>query len=154
MTIYFVDSSALVKRYINEIGSAWVLSLFDPALNNDILIAAITSVEIVAAITRRSRGRSINATDATAACNQFRSDLQSEYQVVEFTESIINSAMALAQTYGLRGYDAVQLATGCGINNLCTANSLPAMTFVSADGELNAAATSEGLIVENPNNYP
>ena len=56
MTIYFVDSSALVKRYINEIGSAWVLSLCDPALNNDILIAAITSVEIVAAITRRSRG--------------------------------------------------------------------------------------------------
>ncbi|MEG3933162.1 MULTISPECIES: type II toxin-antitoxin system VapC family toxin [unclassified Microcoleus] len=77
MTIYFVDSSALVKRYINEIGSAWVLSLCDPALNNDILIAAITSVEIVAAITIRSRGRSINATDATAACNQFRSDLQS-----------------------------------------------------------------------------
>ncbi|MEG4984837.1 type II toxin-antitoxin system VapC family toxin [Microcoleus sp. BR0-C5] len=76
---------------------------------------------------------SINATDATAACNQFRSDLQSEYQVVEFTETIINSAMALAETYGLPGYDAVQLATGCGINNLCTANSLPAMTFVSAD---------------------
>ncbi|MEG5035356.1 hypothetical protein [Microcoleus sp. AT3-D2] len=54
MTIYFVDSSALVKRYINEIGSAWVLSLCDPALNNDILIAAITSVEIVASITRKS----------------------------------------------------------------------------------------------------
>ncbi|MBE9121535.1 type II toxin-antitoxin system VapC family toxin [Tychonema sp. LEGE 07199] len=154
MTIYFVDSSALVKRYISEIGSGWVLNLFDPALNNDILIAGITSVEIVAAITRRSRGRSINATDATAACNQFRSDLQSEYQVVEFTESIINSAMALAETYGLRGYDAVQLATGCSINNLCTANNLPAMTFVSADRELNAAATSEGLIVKNPNNYP
>jgi len=50
MTIYFVDSSALVKRYISEIGSPWVLNLFDPALNNDILIAGITSVEIVAAI--------------------------------------------------------------------------------------------------------
>ena len=62
--------------------------------------------------------------------------------------------MALAETYGLRGYDAVQLATGCSINNLCTANNLPAMTFVSADGELNAVATSEGLIVKNPNNYP
>jgi hypothetical protein len=31
-----------------EIGSTWVLSLFDPALNNDVLIAAITGVEIVA----------------------------------------------------------------------------------------------------------
>jgi uncharacterized protein len=49
MTVYFVDSSALVKRYINEIGSTWVLSLFDPVLNNDVLIAAITGVELVAA---------------------------------------------------------------------------------------------------------
>jgi hypothetical protein len=31
---------------------------------------------------------------------------------------------------------------------------LPLVTFVSADSELNAAAASEGLLVENPNNYP
>jgi len=71
MAVYFVDSSALVKCYINEIGSTWVLSLLDPALKNDVLIAAITGVEIVAAITRRARGGSISATDATAACSQF-----------------------------------------------------------------------------------
>lgn len=112
MAVYFVDSSALVKRYISETGSTWVLSLFDPALNNDILIAAITGVEIVAAITRRARSGSISAANAMVACNQFRSDLQSEYQVVEITERIINSAMALAETQGLRGYDAVQLAVG------------------------------------------
>lgn len=154
MAVYFVDSSALVKRYISETGSTWVLSLFDPALNNDILIAAITGVEIVAAITRRARSGSISAANAMAACNQFRSDLQSEYQVVEITERIITSAMALAETQGLRGYDAVQLAVGREINALCVANSLPPVTFVSADNELNAAAASEGLLVENPNNYP
>lgn len=152
MAVYFVDSSALVKRYITETGSTWILNLFDPALNNDVLIAAITSVEIVAAITRRARGGSISATDATATCNQFRSDLNSEYQVVEVTESIINSAMTLAEAHGLRGYDALQLAAGCEINTLCIANSLPPVTFVSADNELNTAAASEGLIIENPNN--
>jgi predicted nucleic acid-binding protein len=154
VAVYFVDSSALVKRYISETGSAWVLSLFDPALNNDIVIAAITSVEMVAAITRRARSSSISAADAIAVCNQLRRDLQSEYQVLEITERIINSAMALAETRGLRGYDAVQLAAGCELNALCVANSFPPVTFVSADDELNAAAASEGLIVENPNNYP
>ncbi|MEH2037957.1 MAG: type II toxin-antitoxin system VapC family toxin [Nostoc sp.] len=154
MAAYYLDSSALVKRYVSEIGSAWVLSLFDPRLKNDVLIAAITSVEIVAAITRRSRGGSIIATDAIAVCNQFKSDLRSEYQVIEITESIINSAMVLAEAYGLRGYDAVQLGAGCAVNALCIANSLPLVTFVSADSELNAAAASEGLLVENPNNYP
>jgi len=153
MAVYFVDSSALVKCYISEFGSTWVLSLLDPALKNDVLIAAITGVEIVAAITRRARGGSISATDATAVCSQFRSDLQSEYQVVEITENIINSAMALAETLGLRGYDAVQLAAGCEINALCIASSLPPVTFVSADNELNAAAASKSLLIENPNDY-
>lgn len=162
MAAYYLDSSALVKRYVSEIGSAWVLSLFDPLLKNDVLIAAITSVEIIAAITRRclrqplrgTRGGSIIGTDAIAVCNQFKSDLRSEYQVIEITESIINSAMVLAQVYGLRGYDAVQLGAGCAVNALCIANSLPLVTFVSADSELNAAAANEGLLVENPNNYP
>ncbi|MEQ9233189.1 type II toxin-antitoxin system VapC family toxin [Coleofasciculus sp. E2-BRE-01] len=153
MAAYFIDSSALVKRYINEIGSVWVLNLFDPQLNNDVVIASITSVEIIAAITRRSRDGSISATDATAVCHQLKSDLQSEYQVVEIQQSIINSAMELAEAYGLRGYDAVQLAAGCAINVLCRANSLPSVTFVSADNDLNIAAASEGMIVENPNNY-
>lgn len=154
MAVYFVDSSALVKRYINETGSTWVLSLFDPALSNDVLIAAITCVEIVAAIARRARGGSISVRDAQVVCYQFRNDLQSEYQVVEVRHSIIISAMALAEAHGLRGYDAVQLAAGRELNTLCFANSLPPVIFVSADFELNAAAASEGLIVENPNNYP
>jgi hypothetical protein len=101
MAVYFVDSRALVKRYIREIGSTWVLSLFDPALNNDVLIAAIAGVEIVTTVTRRARGGTISASDATAA-----------------------------ETLGLRGYDAVQLAAGLEINALCIASSLPPLTFV------------------------
>ena len=154
MPVYFMDSSALVKRYISETGSTWVLGLFDPKLNNEVFIAAITSVEITAAITRRSRGGSISVVDAKVICNQLRNDLHRDYQIVEITESIINSGMAFAQTYGLRGYDAIQLAVGRVVNTLCIASGLPAITFVSADNELNAAGISEGLVIENPNSHP
>jgi predicted nucleic acid-binding protein len=154
MAVYFLDSSALVKRYISETGSAWILGLFDPALNNEVFIAAITSVEIIAAITRRSRSGSISITDVTVTCNQFKSDLQKDYQIVEITENIINSGMVLSQTYGLRGYDAIQLAAGRAVNTLCIANGLPPITFVSADNELNAAVISEGLMIENPDSHP
>ena len=50
MATYFIDSSALVKRYISEIGSVWISSLFDPALKNEVFVAAITGVEIIAAV--------------------------------------------------------------------------------------------------------
>ncbi|MDX2229085.1 MAG: type II toxin-antitoxin system VapC family toxin [Leptolyngbyaceae cyanobacterium bins.349] len=109
MTIYFLDSSALVKRYINETGSAWMLELSTPTLSNEFFVAAITGIEIVAAITRRARNGSVTVADAALVCNQLRSDLQTDYQLIEITEGIINSAMALAETQGLRGYDAVQL---------------------------------------------
>ncbi|MCU0533817.1 MAG: type II toxin-antitoxin system VapC family toxin [Hydrococcus sp. Prado102] len=154
MSDYFLDSSALVKRYINETGSIWINNLFDPALNNEFFIAAIAPVEIVAAITRRSRGGTISPTDATTVCNLFRADLLSTYQIVELTSGLISRAMALAETHALRGYDAVQLAAALEVNALCVANGLPTLTFVCADLELNAVVTSEGLLVENPNNYP
>jgi len=40
MAIYFLDSSALVKRYISETGSNWVYDLFAPSLGNQFFIAA------------------------------------------------------------------------------------------------------------------
>ena len=153
MTLYFIDSSALVKRYINEIGSTWLVELFAPDLNNEFFIAAITSVEVVAAITRRSRNSSIQTVDAMMIYHQLRVDLQQDYQVIEITASIINSGMIAAETWGLRGYDAIQLAVGQAVNALCLANGLPAVTFVSADQELNAAAVKTGLAIENPNSY-
>ncbi|MDZ7956166.1 type II toxin-antitoxin system VapC family toxin [Nostoc sp. DedQUE09] len=154
MAVYFLDSSALVKRYISETGSVWVLGLFDPALKNEVFIAAITAVEIIAAITRRTRSGSISITDATTTRNQFKIDLQKDYQIVEITENIINSGMVLSETYGLRGYDAIQLAVGRVVNTISIANGLSPITFVSADNELNAAVVSEGLMIENPNSHP
>lgn len=154
MAGYFVDSSALVKRYVNETGSVWLSGLVSPAAGNDIYIARITTVEVIAALTRRARGGTIAATDASAACLLFRNDLPHDYEIVEMTEALLKRAMTLAETHGLRGYDAVQLATACEVNAFCAASGLPPLTLVSADSELNTAATGEGLLVEDPNSYP
>ena len=153
MAIYFLDSSALVKRYISETGSNWVCNLFDPSLGNQFFIAAIAGVEIVSAITRRAKNGGINVADAIAVRDQFKQDFQTEYQIIEISDKIINSAINIAESYALRGYDAVQLASGRELNILCIANGLNGVNFVSADNNLNTAAIGEGLIIENPNNY-
>jgi uncharacterized protein len=151
---YFVDSSALVKRYVHETGSVWLSGLVAPAAGNDIYIARITPVEILAALTRRARGGTIAAADASVACLLFRNDLPHDYEIVDMTEILLNRAMTLAETHGLRGYDAVQLAAACEVNAFCAASGLPPLTFVSADRELNTAATGERLLVEDPNAHP
>ena len=153
MADYYFDSSALIKRYVNEAGSAWVCGLFDLGLGHEAFIAAITPVEIIAAITRRARGKTMTQGDAVAACTQFRPDLQTSYQVVELTDALLKQAMSLAETDALRGYDAVQLAAALAVNALCIQSGLPPLVFVSADDELNAVAAGRGLAIENPNTH-
>jgi hypothetical protein len=59
--------------------------------------------------------------------------------------------MTLAETHALRGYDAVQLAAAIEVHARGMSLGLPVLTLVSADGDLNMAATIEGLTVEDPN---
>lgn len=61
--------------------------------------------------------------------------------------------MLLADKYELRGYDAVQLASALEVNRLRIADGLSPIVFISADNNLNSAATTEGLTADNPNNH-
>ena len=55
MTTYFLDSSALVKRYALETGTAWINSLCNPQSDHTILIANVTIVEVAAALASKRR---------------------------------------------------------------------------------------------------
>jgi predicted nucleic acid-binding protein len=146
----FFDSSAIVKRYVNEIGTLWVNNFASPAAGNRIHLARITGVEVISAIVRRGRGGSLSATVTAATAQRFRRELTHLYHIVAVTSWLIADAMDLAEKHGLRGYDAVQLAAALRLH----ARIKVPVLFVSADGALNNAASSEGLTVENPNNYP
>ena len=55
MTDYYVDASALVKRYANEPGSTWVLQIIEPSAQHTILLAEITLAEVAAALAAKQR---------------------------------------------------------------------------------------------------
>ena len=143
-----------MKRYVNETGAVWLSGLVSPEAGNDIYIARITTVEVIAALTRRARGGTIAAVDASAACLLFRNDLPHDYEIVEMTETLFKRAMTLAETHGLRGYDAVQLAAACEVNAFYIVHGLPSLSLISADSDLNSAATAEGLLVDDPTAHP
>lgn len=151
MAAYFFDSSAIVKRYVNEAGTVWVQSITDPRAGNFIYIASVTSVEVVAAITRRKKAGSISPNDAALAISEFRSHLFNEYFEIEIRHLIVSSAMLMAESHALRGYDAIQLASGLEINSNLQSVGTQILTFISSDNDLNAAAEAEGLVIDNPN---
>jgi uncharacterized protein len=89
MAVYFFDSSALVKRHVNESGSNWVRSLTHVKAAHTIYLARITAMEIVSAITRRQRGRSFSAAQGRAMLGHFRRHLTQRYNILELTPSLL-----------------------------------------------------------------
>lgn len=150
MAVYFFDSSALVKRYAQETGTAWVQTLTD---QHYVFLATVTEVEVIAAIERRKRIRTLTPADASVAIASFRAQLATEYAMVDISRPPIKRAADLAELHGLRAYDAVQLAAALQVENERRAFNMPGLILVSADSDLNKAATAEGLIVEDPNTY-
>jgi predicted nucleic acid-binding protein len=154
VSVYFLDSSGVVKRYVRETGTTWIKSITNPLAGNRIHLARITGVEVVSALSRRVRGGSTTAAAGSAAIAAFRNHFASEYVPLDINEGLIMSAMQLAELHGLRGYDAVQLAAALHVNLRSLALGLPGLTLVSADADLNTAAVAEGLAIDDPNTHP
>ena len=151
-TNYF-DSSALVKRYLTEVGSDWVQTRCnDPA--HIIALADIGRVEIAAAFASKRRGQFITQVDYQKARAKFISDAQHNYQIVPVTSARIDEAIDLTARHRLRGYDAVHLACALYLNHTLLTSELSPLVFITADTDLLESARIEGLVTENPNLYP
>jgi predicted nucleic acid-binding protein len=150
----FIDSSALVKRYVQETGTAWVRRLTRRKPSTVIYIAHITAVEVTCTVARRRKGRIITPAKATSLLRRFRQHLAGRYTVIEVTPDLLDAAIRLGNAHSLRAYDAVQLAVGLEVNRSHQADGFSPVTFVSADRPLNDAAQAEGLTVDDPNLHP
>ena len=153
MSLYFLDSSALVKRYVTETGSDWIRYLTDLAARNPLIIARITWVEVLSALARRQREGSITAGDITRAVQAFSYDLDMQYQVAELDPALARAAGEMVILYPLRAYDAVQLASAFRIKSNLTRTGATSLIFVAADDRLISIAQAEGLLSENPNQH-
>jgi len=130
-----------------------VENLTDPRSGNRIYVAAITHVEVIAAIARKKKGLLLSAVAAAIAIARFENDLQTDLRVFDLTPNVITMAARLAEKHALRGYDAVQLAVALEINAARTARRLTGLMLISSDVELNTAAQSEQLLTDDPNSH-
>lgn len=151
-TDYF-DSSALVKRYLAETGSAWVQARCnDPA--RTIVTVDLSRVEVAAAFAAKLRGKFITQAECQEIRAKLAADAEKRYQVIPVTPRRVDEAIELTTRHRLRGYDAVHLACALRLNRALLNANLPPLTLVAADDDLLKAAQAEGLATENPNLHP
>ena len=67
---YFFDSSAIVKRYITEIGSAWVKTIVKSQPKKNLYLSFVTGAEAAAAFAKRHRNGDISTADYSNRINK------------------------------------------------------------------------------------
>ena len=131
MSLY-VDSSALLKRYVDEPDS----DLADSLLGSDptLLTARHTIVEV-----RRNLARLLDSRDLAAARAAFASDVE-VLSLVELDEVTCEAAATVAEVTGVRTLDALHLAAAQRVGG-------PVVPFLTFDARQAQAARALGLTV-------
>jgi hypothetical protein len=131
MTTY-VDSSALLKRYVQEADSdvAERHLAADPVL----VTSWITAVEV-----RRNLARLVDAADLPMLRQQLARDLDA-FALVSLDEVVCNAAAEIAEMLGVRTLDAVHLACARRLQ-------VPGLTFLTFDLRQAQAARALGFTV-------
>lgn len=150
MATFFVDTSALAKRYTNEIGSSWVRSWTKTSSANLLIIAELTLVEMFSVFARRDYDGEVTSNSAERLRRVFLVHVRDEYSVMGINGVLRASAQTLVTKHvalGLRTLDAVQLASALHAQTVLQ----QPVTFVSADKKLLKVADVEGFLTDDPN---
>ncbi len=131
MSLY-VDSSALLKRYIDEPDSDLAADLL--ASDDSLLTARHTVVEV-----RRNLARLLDGRDATAARSAFTADIAA-FGIVELDEVTCDTAAGIAELTSARSLDALHLAAAQRVGGT-------ALAFVTFDLRQAQAARTLGMTV-------
>ncbi|HEY7345318.1 MAG TPA: type II toxin-antitoxin system VapC family toxin [Gaiella sp.] len=136
MTLYF-DSSAVAKLLLAEDGSERVRELW--AFETTVVSSWITYVETTAAIAAAERSGRISPRTMREALTRLRSEWAA-VEAIDVDDSTSAKAASLAVRHGLRGMDAIHLASA-----VLLAEAEPVV--VTWDVALHRAAQAEGLAV-------
>ncbi len=152
--IYYADSSVLVKRHIEEIGTEWLLELVESTASNSIITSTLSIVEVLSALNRLVRETTIDTSDYPKIADDFLAISGIEYSFIDFTAEVIDKTKVLLETYPLRAGDAIQLASALLARASVVETNFPPPIFLTSDNKLLDAAIAEGFTTDNPLLHP
>ena len=135
--IAFLDSSAVLKLYLrDEPGREAVRQAATGEVRT--AMSRLTHVEVRSGLAAARRSGRLAAGAHELAVTAFEASTP-EYYLIEFDEDLALRAGDLAEGYGLRAGDAIQLASALTLRE--------GTLFVAWDARLRAAAAASGLAV-------
>jgi predicted nucleic acid-binding protein len=147
--VYFIDSSALVKAYISEDGTATVQAVL-ATLGDYVYISSQVMIETAAAMARLRRTQTIRHKVYAQARKDFLNHCQTRFHVVHPPATVVTATLGMIDAYRLRrpgGFDLLHIATAEYIRTLLPGG---AISLVCCDDGLRSVAEERGLDVFDP----
>ena len=136
--ITYLDTSTLVKLYIEESESEEVKNLIDKS--NSVSTSLIAYTEARAAFARRYREKAFSRAQFIKLKDALNKDWD-HFLIIILTKEISFLAGDLAEKHKLRGFDAIHLASAITIKQKLSSPII----FSCADQKLQKASKKEGL---------
>lgn len=154
----YADSSALVKRYVEEHGSKGLNAKLERTIKalRPVFTSVLTYAEVHAALARKLEERPpFRATEYHSATTRFDSDWRTYLTRVELTPAILELIPGVVREYFLRGADAIHLSSALWVRKFLELDKLQessreSLIFATSDRQLAKAAEKELFEVFNP----
>jgi predicted nucleic acid-binding protein len=138
----YFDTSALVKRYIEEAGRRDVLRLLR---RYDVVTSVILPLELRSALRRRTSDGTLDGERVPEILKRVATD-RAYWTLVEAATDVLAAAEMLVATHPVRTLDAVHIASAQIFQGRL---SIPELLFVSADQRQANAASAAGMAVKH-----
>ena len=142
---FYLDSSAIAKRYLQEAGSVWLRTILRGD-DVELFTVRIAAVEVISALARRRRALPENANELERSMEVFRNEFEDLFDLTEVSPDLIVYAMQLAERHSLRAYDAVQLAAVSNLHEQRQIKGFPPLTFLCSDRILNECGFERRIV--------
>lgn len=148
---FYLDASALAKRYVLETGSAQVNAILDTVPLDRIYVLNISTGEVVSILVRKRNAGAISEDYFTQAVSDFDIEIVSADAItkVSITSRLVTTSFPLIVAHSINPTDAIILKSALAIARKLRAGG-DDLVLVASDRRLLRAAEAEGMTTFNP----
>jgi hypothetical protein len=150
---FYLDASALAKRYVPETGSAQVDAILDTIPARRIFVLNVSAGEVVSIFVRKRNAGLLSASDFAQALTSFDAEIAASADVrkVSVTNRLALSSFPLITAHSINSTDAITLKSALTMARRLH-RTRDGLVLVASDQRLLRAAQAEGLSTFNPEN--
>lgn len=148
---FYMDASALAKRYVPEKGTAQVDTIFDTVPANKIYVLSIGPGEVLSILVRKRNGGLISAAEFLRGTASFEAELVRTRDItkVSVTRPLVTGSLSLILAHSINSTDALVLKSALALaKKLRKAGDN--LVLVASDQRLLRAAQGEGMATFDP----